>query len=360
MPRAHNFCAGPCVLPEPVLAEIGSEMVEYGSSGMSVIEMSHRSADYEAIHHDAIDRLRRLSGAPEDVEILLLQGGATLQFAMIPQNLVLAGQRAGHVMSGSWAKKAYADAALVADAYEAWTQDDDGPARMPQPDEVDVQANTAYLHVTTNETIGGIRMPTLAGFGAPLVADMSSEYLARPIDWSLYDVVYGGAQKNLGPAGLAIVFIRSSLLERTGDHVPSYLRYPLHAGASSLANTPPTFPIWAMGKVLAWMEDMGGVPAMEKRAAERSGLVYDAIERSGGFYRSPVDPSCRSHTNVVFRAGSEDQEKAFLAEAETHQLLNLKGHRSVGGIRASIYNGLPTESVDVLVSFMHDFAARQG
>ncbi|MEM7341763.1 MAG: 3-phosphoserine/phosphohydroxythreonine transaminase [Actinomycetota bacterium] len=360
MTRAHNFCAGPCVLPESVLAEIGSEMVEYGSSGMSVIEMSHRSADYEAIHHDAIERLRRLSGAPDEFEILLLQGGATLQFAMIPQNIVPAGQRAGYVMSGSWATKAYADAALITDAYQAWAPTDDGPARMPRPGEVTIEADTAYLHVTTNETIGGIRMPELAGFGAPLVADMSSEYLARPIDWSHYDVVYGGAQKNLGPAGLAIVFIRRPLLERTGDHVPSYLRYPVHAAADSLANTPPTFPIWAMSKVLAWVEELGGVPAMEKRAAERSGLVYDAIERSGGFYRSPVDAACRSHTNVVFRAGTEEQEKAFLAEAETNQLLNLKGHRSVGGIRASIYNGLPTESVETLVAFMADFAARQG
>jgi phosphoserine aminotransferase len=192
------------------------------------------------------------------------------------------------------------------------------------------------------------------------VADMSSDYLSRPIDWDHFDLVYGGAQKNLGPAGLAVVFIRSSLLERPAEHLPSYLRYDLHAAANSLANTPPVFSIWAMGKVLAWMEEQGGVAAMETRAAERSALIYDVIDASDGFYRNPVEPRYRSHTNIVFRLPSADLETEFLRRAEDERLLNLKGHRSVGGMRASIYNGLPTDSVKALVGLMTEFAATRG
>ena len=360
MSRAHNFCAGPCTLPLPVLEELGAEMVDLDGTGMSVIEMSHRSAEYEAIHQATIDRLRSLSGAPDDIEILLLQGGASLQFAMVPQNLLGPGQRAGYVVGGNWGRKAQADAATVGDTYVAWSQPEAGPTRMPEPADVTVEPDSRFLHVTSNETIEGVRMTTFGGYDTRLVADMSSDYLSRPIDWSHFDLVYGGAQKNLGPAGLAIVFVRSALLETGADHLPSYLRYDLHAKANSLANTPPVFSIWAMGKVLAWMEEQGGVEVMEKRAAERSALVYDAIDASNGFYRNPVEPGYRSHTNVVFRLPSAELEAEFLARAEGERLLNLKGHRSVGGMRASIYNGLPTESVEVLVELMTDFAATRG
>ena len=362
MTRAHNFCAGPCTLPVSVLTELGDEMVEYGGSGMSVIEMSHRSAEYEAIHYDALARLRRLWQVPEEFDILLLQGGATLLFAMIPMNLVGPGGKAAHLLGGSWGRKSFADAAKVAAAYPAWTEEGSAFTRMPAPTELRIEPGTTYLHVTSNETIEGIRMTGFDGFTAPdgalpLVADMSSDYLSRPIDWNLFDLVYGGAQKNLGPAGVTVVFVRKALVASSPEHLPSYLRFDNHASSDSLFNTPPVFAIWAMAKVLAWMEAQGGVPAMEKQAAERSGMVYDLIDGSNGFYTNPVEPGFRSHTNVVFRLGSPDLEKEFLVLAEEERLLNLKGHRSVGGMRASIYNGMPTSSVEALVSFMARFAS---
>jgi phosphoserine aminotransferase len=360
MTRAHNFCAGPCTLPVSVLQELSDELIEHGSSGLSVIEMSHRSTEYEAIHFDTLERLRRLYQVPAEFDVLLLQGGATLLFAMIPMNLALAPARAGHVLGGSWGRKAFADAAKVADAYPAWTEEGSSFIRMPLPAEIRLEPDTAYLHVTSNETIEGIRMPTFDGFGAPLVADMSSDYLTRPVDWSRFNLVYGGAQKNLGPAGLTVVFVRAELARTSPAALPSYLRFDSHAGSDSLFNTPPVFAVWATGKMLAWMEANGGLAAMEKRAVERSGMVYDAIDHSGGFYHNPVEPEFRSHMNVVFRLPSPELEADFLVLAEEERLLNLKGHRSVGGIRASIYNGLPTESVETLVSFMGRFAADRG
>jgi phosphoserine aminotransferase len=360
MTRAHNFCAGPCTLPLPVLQELRDELVDTGGSGMSVIEMSHRSPQYEAIHHRTIELLRRLYAVPDGFDVLLLQGGATLAFAMVPMNLVAAPRQAGYVLGGTWGRKAFADGAKVAPAYPAWTAEGPSYTRMPAPAEVRLEADTAYLHVTSNETIEGTRMPGFDGFGARLVADMSSDYLSRPIDWSLFDLVYGGAQKNLGPAGLTVLFVRSELAASSPPQLPSYLRFDNHVSADSLFNTPPVFSIWAMGKMLAWMEANGGVAAMEKRAAERSGLVYDAIDTSDGFYRNPVEPAYRSQMNVVFRLPTPDLEQDFVVLAEEEGLLNLPGHRSVGGVRASIYNGLPTESVETLVSFMHRFAADRG
>ncbi|MDH3678729.1 MAG: 3-phosphoserine/phosphohydroxythreonine transaminase [Acidimicrobiia bacterium] len=363
MTRAHNFCAGPCTLPESVLAELGAEMLEFGDSGMSVVEMSHRSDEYEAIHHETLALLRSLFAVPDDVDVLLLQGGATLQFAMVPLNLLAGGGNGSYVVSGAWGRKAFADAARVGRAHVAWDGASEGYRTMPGADEIAVEADASYLHVTSNETIEGVRHPEfgpLADLGHRLVADMSSDYLSREIDWEPFDVIYGGAQKNLGPAGLAVVFARKSVVEAGPDDLPSYLSYRTHASSDSLANTPPVFSIWAMGKVLRWMEASGGVAAMEWRAAERSGLVYDAIDGSGGYYRNPVDPEYRSHMNVVFRLPDEASEQRFLAEATERRFLNLKGHRSVGGIRASIYNALPTSSVEALVSFMTDFAKRAG
>ena len=365
MSRAHNFCAGPCTLPESVLEELAAELPDHRGTGLSVIEMSHRSADYEAIHHEALDLLRSLYHVPDDVDVLLVQGGATLQFAMVPMNLLTGGgangeaggDSAGYVLSGAWARKAYADAAKVGSAYVAWDGADLVRTRMPTPDEVTIEDGTRYLHITSNETIEGVRFRDFGGFDARLVADMSSDYLSRPIDWDLFDLVYGGAQKNLGPAGLAVVFVRSSIVAQTPEGLPAYLRYDTHAASKSLANTPSVFAIWAMGKVLRWMADNGGVEAMEARAAQRSSMLYDLIDSSDGYYRNPVEPDHRSHMNVVFRLPSEELEQRFLAEAEEQRFLNLAGHRSVGGVRASIYNALPTESVEALVDFMTGFMA---
>jgi phosphoserine aminotransferase len=275
---------------------------------------------------------------------------------MVPMNLVPAGSAAGYVRSGAWGKAAYADGARAGSAYLAWDGQDEGYTRMPRPEEIEVRADARYVHVTSNETIEGIRMTTFPDLGVPLVADMSSDYLSRRVPWELFDVVYGGVQKNLGPAGLAVVVIRSSLLASLPEALPSYLRLAAHADKDSLLNTPAMFSIYVMGKVLRWIGDQGGVDAMTARATARSGAVYEAIEGSGGFYRSPVEARDRSLMNVVFRTGSDELDSSFLKGAEQEGLVNLKGHRSVGGMRASIYNAMTDEGVDALVAYMAAFA----
>ncbi len=361
MERAHNFAPGPCVLPRSVVDELGAELPDFEGSGMSLIEMSHRDPIYDRIHQETLALLRELFLVPDEFDVLLLQGGATLQFGMVPLNLLGGDGVGGYVVSGSWASKALADARRIsAGAYAAWDGSDDGFTRMPTADELELRDGARYLHVTSNETIGGIRLSSFHDVDVRQVVDMSSEYLTRPVPWDRVDVVYGGAQKSLGPAGLAVVFVRRSVLEETPASVPSYLRFDTHATSDSLANTPPVFAIWAMGKMLRWIGENGGLAGMEKRAAERSALIYDVIDRSDGFYRSPVAVGDRSLTNVVFRIDGDDREARFLAEAEERRLVNLKGHRSVGGIRASIYNGLPTESVTALAEFMTGFMAANG
>ena len=353
--RAHNFCAGPCTLPLDVLEEVQGELLNFRGSGMSVIEMSHRSPEYEAVHEEALTLFRENAAVPEDYTILFLQGGATLQFAMVPMNLLAVGSRAAYVRSGTWGKGALKDASAWGDAYAAWDGEPLSFTRMPSDDELEIQPDTRYLHITSNETIEGIRMASFPAVDLPLVADMSSDYLSRPVPWERFDLVYGGAQKNLGPAGLAVVVVRTSLLETMNQDLASYLRLGAHAGKNSLMNTPAMFAIYVTGKVLRWMRDLGGVVGMEERAARRSGAVYEAIDGSDGFYRSPVEPAHRSHMNVVFRTPSDELDAAFLAGAEKEGLLNLKGHRSVGGIRASIYNAMTDDGVDALVGYMTSF-----
>jgi phosphoserine aminotransferase len=358
--RVHNFCAGPCTLPLAVLEEVQSELLDFRGAGMSVIEMSHRSPEYEAVHEETLSLFRENYGVPEDFSILFLQGGATLGFAVVPMNLLVEGTRAGYVRSGTWAKGAFKDAAAWGEAYVAWDGESFSFTRMPSDDELEIAGDTRYLHVTSNETIEGIRMAEFPDVEVPLVADMSSDYLSRPIPWDRFDLVYGGAQKNLGPAGLAVVVVRTALLDELNPDLPTYLRLEAHAGKNSLLNTPPMFSIYVTGKVLRWMRDQGGVEAMEERAARRSGAVYDAIARSGGFYLSPVEPAHRSHMNVVFRTPSDELDAEFLKGAEQEGLVNLKGHRSVGGIRASIYNAMTDDGVEALVGFMAGFRDANG
>jgi len=353
--RVHNFCAGPCTLPLSVLEEVRDELVDFRGSGMSVIEMSHRSAEYEDVHDEAIELFRSCYEVPDDRSILFLQGGATLEFAIVPMNLLTEGAQAGYVRSGSWARGALKDAAAVGDAYAAWDGEPNGFTRMPGGGELDVRAGSRYLHVTSNETIEGIRMSSFPSLDVPLVADMSSDYLSRPIPWDRFELVYGGAQKNLGPSGLAIVVVRTDTLERTNRDLPSYLRLDAHAEKNSLLNTPPMFSIYVMGKVLRWIRDQGGVDAMKDRAARRSGSLYAAVEASEGFYRSPVEPADRSHMNVVFRTPSDESDASFVKGAADEGLVNLKGHRSVGGIRASIYNAMPDDGVEALLDYMRAF-----
>jgi phosphoserine aminotransferase len=358
--RVHNFCAGPCTLPLDVLEEVRTELLDLNGAGMSVIEMSHRSPEYEAVHEEALSLFRENFSVPEEFSILFLQGGATLQFATVPMNLLVEGARAGYVRSGTWAKGALQDASVWGEAYVAWDGEPFAFSRMPADDELEIAEDTRYLHVTSNETIEGIRMAEFPDVEVPLVADMSSDYLSRPIPWDRFDLIYGGAQKNMGPAGLAVVVVRTALLEGLNPDLPTYLRLESHAEKNSLMNTPPMFAIYVTGKVLRWMRDQGGVEAMEERAARRSGAVYDAIAKSDGFYRSPVEPRDRSHMNVVFRTPSDELDAAFLGGAKQEGLVNLKGHRSVGGIRASIYNAMTDEGVEALVGFMAAFRDANG
>ncbi len=357
--RAHNFGAGPCALPLDVLEEVAAELTDFRGTGMSLIELSHRSKDYEAVHMGTLSTLRRVAAVPDDFDILFIQGGATMQFAMVPINLLAPSQRAGVVVAGSWGKKALSDGSKHGDLVAAWDGVETGYTTMPGADGVDIDPEWRYLHVTTNETIGGIRMVELPETDVSLVADMSSDYLARPIEWDRYDLVYGGVQKNLAPAGMAVVFVRKSVAANPANDVASYLRYEFHANSDSLGNTPPMFTIYVMGKVLERLEERGGIAALEERSAAKAGAVYEVIDGSDGFYRSPVDPAVRSHMNVVFRLPSEDLEAEFVATAADRNLIGLKGHRSVGGCRASLYAALEMESVEVLVTFMNDFRATQ-
>ena len=355
--RVHNFCAGPCTLPLSILEEVRDELVDFDGIGMSLLEESHRAPAYDTVHSAAIADFRSLADVPDDYAVLFLQGGATLQFAQIPMNLLADGETASYVNTGSWGKKALTDGRKVTDLHEAWTGADEGFTRMPSADEFDVAEGSRYLHVTTNETIGGIRFPSYPDVGLPMVGDMSSDFLSRPIDWNRFDLAYGGVQKNLGPSGMAVVVVKRDVVGRTGRDLPSSLDYAVQDANASLANTPPMFPIWVMGKVLKWMIADGGLDEFERRAKERAALLYGAIDESDGWYRSPVDEASRSHMNVVFRLPDEDLEKRFVAEAAAADMVNLKGHRSVGGIRASVYNAMALESVETLVSFMADFRA---
>ncbi len=353
--RLHNFSAGPCTLPLEVLQEAQAEFVDYQGAGMSLIEMSHRGKHFDDVANEAMAMSMEVFQVPDDFAVLFLQGGALLQFSMVPMNLLTDGKKGAYVNSGTWAKGAITDGKAYGDVYTAWDGENNNYTRMPSSDEIKLQANTRYLHITTNETIGGIRYAEFPDVDVPLIADMSSEYMARPLPWDKFDLVYGGAQKNLGPAGLTIVFIRKSILENCNQNIGRYLRYDIHESKGSMFNTPPVFPIYMYGKVLKWMKAQGGLSAIEKLATEKAGMVYSAIDSSDGYYNCPVDHNSRSHMNVVFRLPTEELEQKFLTEAGSAGLLNLKGHRSVGGCRASIYNALPKHSVETLTEFMAEF-----
>ena len=355
--RVHNFAPGPCALPLEVLEEAQAEFVDYHGAGMSLIEMSHRGKDYDEVHHEAMRLALEIFKAPEDFTVLFIQGGATLQFGMVPMNFLTPGLRGAYINSGSWGKGAITDAQHYGEIYTAWDGKDNNYTRMPSDEEIVIEGNTRYLHITTNETIGGIRFPEWPKVDVPLVGDMSSEFMARAVPWERFDLIYGGVQKNLGPSGVTMVFVRKATLADTNKNIARYLRYDIHADKESLFNTPPVFAIYMVGKVLKWIKAKGGLNVIEKEAAEKSDILYRVIDGSGDYYRSPVDHRCRSHMNVVFRLAREELETKFLTEAPDADLMNLKGHRSVGGCRASIYNAVPKKSVETLAEFMEAFKA---
>ena len=353
--RVHNFCAGPCTLPLEVLEAVQAEFVDYHGAGMSLVEMSHRGGHYEEVHARAKALALQVYRAPEEFDVLFVQGGASLQFAMVPMNLLRSGRKGAYALTGSWARGAFEDAGHYGETYAAWDGAGEGYTRTPGSGELVLEDATRYLHITSNETIGGIRYPEWPEAPVPMVADMSSDLMSRPIPWPRFDLVYGGVQKNLGPAGMAMVFIRRSLLDEAREDAARYLRYAVHQRSDSLFNTPPVFTVYVTGKVLQWMKDKGGLDVIEREARDKAGLVYALIDASGGYYRCPVAPASRSHMNIVFRLPSEALEAQFLKEAARAGFVNLKGHRSVGGCRASLYNAMPRAGVEALCDFMDGF-----
>jgi phosphoserine aminotransferase len=359
MARVHNFSAGPAAMPLAVLEKAQSELLDLAGSGMSVMELSHRSKEFQTIIDGADAGIRRILGVSDDYAILFLQGGASLQFAMIPMNLRRPGKSADFVDTGSWASKAIKEAMLTGAAKVLWSGKGDKYSRVPKAEELKISPDAEYLHICTNETIGGIRWAQFPDTKVPLVADMSSEIFSRPIDISRFGLIYAGAQKNLGPSGLAVVIIRKDLVERTSENVPIFMRYSTHLESGSLYNTPNTWAIYMVKLVCEWVESNGGLAAFEKLSEEKAARLYDLID-SSEFWRSPVEKESRSVMNVVWRLSSEELEAKFLAQAKEAGFVGLKGHRSVGGIRASIYNAVSMESVETLVSFMKEFERTNG
>ncbi len=360
MARIFNFSAGPCTLPEEVLVQARDQFVDYQNTGMGLVEMSHRSKTVVEVHEAALGLVRELLAVPDTHKVLFLGGGASLQFGMIPANLLRNGGHADYTHSGAWAKKAIGDGKAIGEVSVIWDGGETSYTTLPDPASIQSTEGAAYLHLTSNETIGGIQWPSFPDVAAPLVADMSSDILSRPIDVSKFGIIYAGAQKNIGPAGLGLVILRDDVLERCPKDLPLYLNYHKHVEADSMLNTPPVFQIWMVRLVLDWLKAKGGVAWAQQMAEKRSAMLYDAIENSGGFYRSPVDAAVRSPMNVVFRLPSEDLEAKFVAEAADAGMDGLKGHRSVGGCRASIYNAMPLEGAEALAQFMADFAAQHG
>ncbi|MBI4869930.1 MAG: 3-phosphoserine/phosphohydroxythreonine transaminase [Candidatus Wallbacteria bacterium] len=360
--RIFNFSAGPAVLPLPVLEQAQRDLIALPGVGMSILEISHRSAPFEQVIQTAEKNLRSLLGVPEDYAVLFLQGGATLQFAMVPMNLLPAGASADYVLTGSWGQSAFKEAKKFGTVRVACSTESDNFSRIPRQEELSADPKAAYLHYTSNETIHGTEFDytPAAPAGVPLVCDSSSDFLSRPIDVARHGLIYAGAQKNAGPAGVTVVIVRKDLLGRAPASTPVMLDYAAMAKAGSLHNTPPCFSIYVVGLVLEWLVGLGGLEAVARRNREKAKLLYDAIDSSGGFYRGHSRPECRSLMNVTFRLPTEELEKKFAKESTAAGLDGLKGHRSVGGLRASIYNAFPIEGVARLVEFMQDFRQKNG
>lgn len=359
MTRKHNFSAGPAALPEAVLATAQQELLDWHGKGLSIMEMSHRSKEFVSVAEGAEQDLRELMGIPDNYKVLFLQGGATAQFGMIPLNLLGDKTKADYINTGVWSKKAIKEAQRYCEVNIAATTEADNFTKVPTQDELKLDPEAAYVHYTPNETIGGLEFDYIPETGdVPLVADMSSNILSRPIDVSRFGMIYAGAQKNIGPAGLTVVIIREDLLGNALDITPSMYNYAVHAEADSMLNTPPTFGWYLAGLVFKWLKAQGGVDAMAVLNERKAKKLYDYIDNSR-FYSNPVALNGRSWMNVPFTLADDSLDKAFLAQAEEAGLLNLKGHRSVGGMRASIYNSVPEASVDALIAFMQKFDAEQ-
>jgi phosphoserine aminotransferase len=360
--RVINFNAGPSALPLPALERAQKEFLDFQGTGMSIMEHSHRGKDYEKVHGEAITLLTELLGIPDSHQVLFLQGGASHQFAMVPMNLRSDEHSGDYVITGAWSQKAYEEARVVGKPSVAADTSLDGKfTRIPKQSELKLSPNAPYVHITSNNTIFGTQyfdFPTTGN--VPLVADMSSDILWRPIDVSKFGLIYAGAQKNIGPSGVTVVILRKGLLDKCRKDIAKILRYPTHAKENSLYHTAPTFAIYMVRNVLAWAKEIGGLSVVERNNRKKGEVLYAAIDSSDGFYRCPVEKESRSLMNVVFRLPSEALEDTFVAEAKKAEMVGLKGHRSVGGIRASIYNAVTVEAVEKLANFMDSFRKANG
>jgi phosphoserine aminotransferase len=357
--RAYNFCAGPAALPTAVLERAQTELADWHGRGLSIMEMSHRSDDFVGVAEKAEADLRKLLDIPSNYKVLFLQGGASLQFSAIPLNLLGAGQTADYIDTGIWSQKAIEEARRFGHVHVAASSKAGGYKHVPAQDEWQLTQGAAYLHYTPNETIGGLQYDFIPQVDVPLVADYSSSILSEPLDVSKFGLIYAGAQKNIGPAGLTIVIVRDDLIGKAQSGIPALMDYAAQAKNGSMINTPPTFAWYLSGLVFEWLLEQGGVTAMQAVNQQKAELLYGYIDQSG-FYANPIAKPNRSIMNVPFTLADSSLEKAFLTESEAAGLLNLAGHRSVGGMRASIYNAVPLEGVQALVNFMQDFAKRHG
>ncbi|AFH47867.1 Phosphoserine aminotransferase [Ignavibacterium album JCM 16511] len=364
--RIYNFSAGPAVLPEEVLLEAQKDLFALPGVGMSILEISHRSKTYDAIHQEAKEGLKQLLNIPDDYTILFLQGGASLQFSMVPLNLMPPKNKADYILTGSWSKKAMKEAKRVGTVnVAATTEEGEGDKkyfkRIPKQSELKLDPDAAYVHFTSNNTIFGTEWQTEPEVGnVPLVCDASSDILSKPLDIKKYGLIYAGAQKNMGPSGVTLVIIRKDLLERSQDSLHTMLNYKIHAENDSLYNTPNTFGIYIIKLVTKWLLGLGGLEEMFKINKKKAQLLYDCIDQSGGFYKGHAEKDSRSLMNVTFNLATEELEKKLIDEATKAGFSGLKGHRSVGGLRASIYNAFPVKGVEALVDFMKDFQKRNG
>ncbi|MGQ9006745.1 3-phosphoserine/phosphohydroxythreonine transaminase [Bacillus stercoris] len=354
MERTTNFNAGPAALPLEVLQKAQKEFIDFNESGMSVMELSHRSKEYEAVHQKAKNLLIELMGIPEDYEILFLQGGASLQFSMLPMNFLTPEKTAHFVMTGAWSEKALAETKLFGNTSITATSETDNYSYIPEVDLTDVK-DGAYLHITSNNTIFGTQWQEFPNSPIPLVADMSSDILSRKIDVSKFDVIYGGAQKNLGPSGVTVVIMKKSWLQNENANVPKILKYSTHVKSDSLYNTPPTFAIYMLSLVLEWLKENGGVEAAEQRNEQKAQVLYSCIDESNGFYKGHARKDSRSRMNVTFTLRDDELTKTFVQKAKGVKMVGLGGHRSVGGCRASIYNAVSLEDCEKLAAFMKKF-----
>ncbi len=360
MSRTYNFAAGPAALPEAVLKQAQSEMLEWGKAQASVMEISHRGKEFIALAKESEDDLRKLLQIPQNYKVLFLQGGATQHFAQIPMNIASGGKTADYVINGAWGEKAYKEAKPVCKAQVAATSESTNFTTIPERSAWKLDPNAAYVHYTPNETIHGVEFQSVPEVGdVPLVADMSSNILSRPVDVSKFGIIYAGAQKNIGPSGLVVMIIRDDLIARSPKDIPKIFSYAEQASNDSMLNTPNTFGWYLAGLTFKWLEKEGGLAAVEKKNIAKADLLYGYIDGSG-FYKNPVEKSVRSRMNVPFTLPNESLDAPFLKESEAAGLMALKGHRAVGGMRASIYNAMPLDGVQALVDFMKDFARRNG